>query len=174
MARGQQAVQAQQKNAKKKEKEMKRKANKGNSNKINEDFDKTAKCKMCMLLMQQLNMEKPGSLIPLSRHQQSKHAKATLADCFPDWTPERIAERLAGKGEQKEEPRPVEEYGAEVAVKEFSKEVRQAAISECEGGKEAWKAMSWMQRYEILNPVVTVFKVDKEVKGKKKQSHKRH
>jgi len=173
MARGQQAVQAQQKNAKKKEKEMKRKANKGN-NKLNEDFDKTAKCKMCMLLMQQLNMEKPGSLIPLSRHQQSKHAKATLADCFPDWTPERIVERLAGQGEQKEEPRPVEEYGAEVAVKEFPKEERQAAISECEGGKDAWKAMSWMQRYEILNPVQTVFKADKEVKGKKKQSHKRH
>ena len=171
MARGQQAVQSQQKNAKKREKEMKAKNNKG-ANKASLNMDKNAKCKMCMQLIQQLNMEKEGSLKPLGAHVKGKHSKLKFEDCFPDWTPEAIALRLSGGPE--EAPRPVEEYGAEIAVKEFDIDVRKAAISECEGGKDAWKAMSWMQRYNVLNPLEVVFAADKEVLGKKKQSHKRH
>jgi hypothetical protein len=125
--------------------------------------------------MQQLSIDKPGSLKPLAGHT-SKHKGKTLEDCFPDWTPEAIEIRKNGSGGETkaDDVRPVEEYGAEIAVKEFPIEVRKAAISECEGGKDGWKALSWMERYNILNPPVSTFKADKEVKVKKKQSHKRH
>ena len=68
---------------------------------------------------------------------------------------------------------PYDEYSAEVAVKAYAIEERKAAIEET-GGKDAWKSMSWMDRYKIMNPTEVVFKADKEVKGKKKTSHKRH
>ena len=68
---------------------------------------------------------------------------------------------------------PYDEYSAEVAVKAYAIEERKAAIEET-GGKDVWKSMSWMDRYKIMNPTEVVFKADKEVKGKKKTSHKRH
>ena len=71
MARGQQAVQAQQKNAKRKEKARKAARNKGTSQPgvLNAAAAaKSAKCKICMQLMQQLAADKPGSLKPLTAH----------------------------------------------------------------------------------------------------------
>jgi hypothetical protein len=58
MARGQQAVQAQQKNAKKKEKERKAKANKGQP-KTSGLPANAAKCKICMTVFKQLKKDKP-------------------------------------------------------------------------------------------------------------------
>ena len=125
-----------------------------------------------MQLMQQLSADKPGSLKPLAGHV-GKHKGKTMMDCFPDWTPEAIELKLNGSAGESKEPEPYDEYSAEVAVKAYAIEERKAAIEET-GGKDVWKSMSWMDRYKIMNPTEVVFKADKEVKGKKKQSHKRH
>ena len=105
-ARGQQAVQAQQKNAKKKEKERKAAQNKGSSQPgvlSDAAAAKSAKCAICMQLMQQLSADKPGSLKPLAGHV-SKHKGKTMIDCFPDWTPEAIELKLNGSAGESKEP----------------------------------------------------------------------
>ena len=105
-ARGQQAVQAQQKNAKRKEKERKAAQNKGTSQPgvlSAAAAAKSAKCAICMQLMQQLSADKPGSLKPLAGHV-GKHKGKTMMDCFPDWTPEAIELKLNGSAGESKEP----------------------------------------------------------------------
>jgi len=126
-----------------------------------------------MQIMQQLSMDKPGSLKPLGGHV-AKHKGKTMVDCFPDWTEEALELRRNGSaGESKEEVAVFDEFTAETAIKAMTKEKRQEAIATA-GGKPVWSTLSWMQRYEILVPKKVEYKADKEIKGKKKASHKRH
>ena len=137
MARGQQAVQAQQKNAKRKEKARKAARNKGTSQPgvLNAAAAaKSAKCKICMQLMQQLAADKPGSLKPLTAHV-GKHKGKAMVDCFPDWTPEAIELKLNPTAAADAAIEPYDEYSAEVAVKAYAIEERKAAIEET-GGKD--------------------------------------
>jgi hypothetical protein len=172
MARGMQAIQSQQANAKKANAEKKRKANKG-AKAAPMNAESSAKCKICMQLIQQLSLNKPGSLKVLSGHIGSKHNGKGMIDCFPDWTEEAMELRRnpVSQGESKEEV--FDEYSAEVAVRAMDADVRKAAIAKV-GGKDGWAPLSWMDRYLTICPKTVEYKADKEVKGKKKQTHKRH
>ena len=86
MARGAQKLQSQQKNAAKKAK-----LNKKNAPKKKEGRTESTMCQICRTQFNQISK----STIKLNEHHEAKHKKLTFAQCFPDYTPEAIAKRLA-------------------------------------------------------------------------------
>merc|ERR1719453_1174084 len=54
--------------------------------------------------MVQLSKVHEVAMARLNEHMAAKHPKASLADCFPDWTPEALAAAQAAAASKPKQP----------------------------------------------------------------------